>query len=150
MTSSYLLYQKSSPLVEQNQPTVVTRTDINMPGFSQKLYDPFTQNDTTSSIGFQPPPPTRRPPPVPVQQPGMTVSSFSQRPLEIPTTADVNSPAFSQASIRNNNELTQQRNTSVAQSSTGTNGSNETGGKSPSVFAAIMGRAPRMTKSRPY
>lgn len=150
MTSSYLLYQTSSPSVERIQPTIVTRTDINMPGFSQKPYNPFTQNDTPSSIGFQPPPPTRRPPPVPMQQQGMTISSFSQRPLEIPPTADVNSPAFSQASSRNNSDLVQQRNNSAAQSSAGTNGSNEAGGRSPSVFAALMGRAPRMTKSTLY
>ena len=147
MTSSYLLYQTSSPSVERNFPTIVTRTDIPTPGFTQKPFDPFTQNDTKSSIGFQPPPPTRRPPPVPVQQPGMIISSFSQRPLEIPSTADVNSPAFSQASSKNNSELMQQHNSSVAQSNAGANGSNEAGGKSPSVFAAIMGRAPRMTKS---
>ena len=147
MTSSYLLYQTSSPSVERNHPTLVTRTDINTPGFSQKLFDPFTQNDTKPSIGFQPPPPTRRPPPVPVQQPGMIISSFSQRPLELPSTADVTSPTFSQASSRNNSDLMQQHNSSVAPSSAGANGSNEGGGKSPSVFAAIMGRAPRMTKS---
>lgn len=41
----------------------------------------------------------------------------------------------------------QERNNSVAQSSAGTNGSNETGGRSPSIFAALMGRAPRMTKN---
>lgn len=147
MASSYLLYQTSSPSVERKFPTLVTRTDISMPGFSQKPFDPFTQTDTKPSIGFQPPPPTRRPPPVPVQQPGMTISSFTQRPLEISSTADVNSPAFSQASSRNNSELMQQHNSSGAPSSAGANGSNEAGGKSPSVFAAIMGRAPRMTKS---
>ena len=120
-----------------------------MPGFSQKPYDPLTQNDTQSPAVFQPPPPTRRPPPVPLQQPGMTISSFSQRPMEIPTTAEVTSPASSQVSSgRNNSEPMQGRNDSVAQSSAGTNGSNEIGGKSPSIFAAIMGRAPRMTKSR--
>ncbi len=149
MTSSYLLYQTSSPSVKRNPPTIVTRTDINMPGFSQKPFDPFTQNDTTSPTGFQPPPPTRRPPPVPVQQPGMTISSFSQRPLEIPNTADIVSPAFSQASSRNNSEPMQEHNNSVAQSNADTNASNEAGGKSPGIFAALMGRAPRMTKSRP-
>ena len=151
MTSSYLLYQTSSQPVKPNPPAIVTRTDINMPAFSQKPYDPFTQNDTTSPPGFQPPQPTRRPPPVPVQQPGMTISSFSQRPLEIPTTADMDSPAISQHSSRNNSEHwpMQDRNSSVAQSNAGTNVSNETGGKSPSIFAALMGRAPRMTKSRP-
>ncbi|KAL9073963.1 MAG: hypothetical protein Q9161_002585 [Pseudevernia consocians] len=123
-----------------------------MPGFSQKPYDPFTLNDTTSPPGFQPPPPTRRPPPVPVpvQQPGMTISSFSQRPLEMPTTADMVSPEFSQASSRNNSDPMQDRNNSVAQSIAETNGSNEAGGKSPGLFASIMGRAPRMTKSRPF
>lgn len=150
MTSSYLLYQTSSQSIKRNPPTIVTRTDINMPGFSQKPYDPFTQNDTTSPPGFQPPPPTRRPPPVPVQQPGMTISSFSQRPLETPTTADMVSPVFSQTSSRNNSDPMQDRNNSVAQSIAETNGSNETGGKSPGLFASIMGRAPRMTKSRPY
>lgn len=157
MTSSYLLYQTSSQSVKRSPPTIVTRTDINMPGFSQKPYDPFTQNDTTSPAGLQPAQPaqpaqpTRRPPPVPVQQPGMTISSFSQRPLEISTTAEMDSPAISQASSRNNSEHwpMQDRNNSVAQSSAGTNGSNETGGKSPSIFATLMGRAPRMTKSRP-
>lgn len=149
MTSSYLLYQTSSQPVKRHPPPIVTRTDINMPAFSQKPYEPFTQNDTTSPAGFQLPPPTRRPPPVPAQQPGMTISNFSQRPLEIPPTVEMESPAISQASSRHNSEPMRGRTNSVAQSSAGTNGSNEIGGKSPSIFAALMGRAPRMTKSRP-
>ena len=149
MTSSYLLYQTSSQPVKRHPPTMVKTTDIDMPGFSQKQYDPFTQNDTASPTAFPPPPPTRRPPPVPVQQPGMAISSFSQRPLEVPTTVDMDSPAISQPSSRNNSEPMPDRNNSVAQSSPGTNVSNEAGGKSPSIFAALMGRAPRMTKSRP-
>lgn len=148
MNSSYLLYQTSSQPVKRQPPTVVKRTDFNMPGFSQKPYDPFTQNDTTSTTDSQPPQPTRRPPPVPVQQPGMTISSFSQRPLEMPTTVGVDSPAISQASSRKNSEPMQERKNSMAQSSAGTNGSNEAGGKSPSFFGALlMGRAPRMTKN---
>lgn len=151
MTSSYLVYQTSSQSVKRHPPTIVTRTDINMPGFSQKPYDPFTHNDTTSPTGSsQPPQPTRRPPPVPVQQPGMTISSFSQRPLEMPTAADVDSPGISQASSRKNSEPMQERKTSVAKSSAGTNGSNEAGGKSSGIFDLLLGRAPRMTKSRPY
>ena len=148
MNSSYLLYQTSSQPVKHEPPTAVTRADINMPGFSQKSYDPFTQNDTTSPA-FQPPPPTRRPPPVPMQQPGMTISSLAQRPLEMPSAANMGSPAVSQSSSRNNNEPMQGRNNSVAQSSADTNGSNEAGARSPGIFAALMGRAPRMTKSRP-
>ena len=150
MNSSYLLYQTSAHPVKRQPPTAVKRTDINMPGFSQKPYDPFTQNDTTSPTDSQPPQPTRRPPPVPVQQPGMTISSFSQRPLEMPTTTSVDSPAISQVSSRNNSDPMQERKVSVAQSSAGTNGSNEAGVKSPKFFGALlMGRAPRMTKSRP-
>ena len=149
MASSYLLYQTSSHPVKRNPPTIVTRTDINMPGFSQKPFDPFTQNDTAPPTGFQPPPPTRRPPPVPVQQPGMTISSFSQRPLEVPTSATMESPAISHASSRNNSDPIPERNNSVAQSSAGTIGSPEAGGKSPSIFALLTGRAPRMTKSKP-
>lgn len=149
MASSYLLYQASSQPIKQDPPTIVTRTDINMPGFSQKPFDPFTQNDTTSPAGFQPPPPTRPPPPVPMQQPGMTLSSFSHRPLEISPTANMDSSAISQSSSGNNSDPMQGRNNSVAQSSAGTVGSNEAGGRSPGIFAALMGRAPRMTKSRP-
>lgn len=118
-----------------------------MPGFSQKPFDPFTQNDTTSPTGFQPPQPTRRPPPVPLQQPGMSISSFSQRPLEMPTPIDMESPAISQTSSRNNSDPMRERNNSVAQSSAGTNVSSEARGKSPNIFASFLGRTPRMTKN---
>ena len=148
MTSSYLLYQTSSQPVKQDPPPIVTRTGIGMPGFSQKPYDPYTQNDTTSPVGFQPPPPTRPPPPVPMHHPGMNLSNFPQRPLEISSTANMDSSAISQSSSGNNSDPMQGRNNSVAQSSAGTIGSNEAGGRSPGIFAALMGRAPRMTKSR--
>ena len=153
MASSYLLYQTSSHPVKQDPHTIVTSTDIDMPGFSQKPYDPFTQNDTASPAGFPPPPPTRRPPPVPVpvpaQQSGLPLSSFSQRPMDILPQANIGSPTLSQSSSRNNSEPMQGRSNSVAQSSAGTNASNDTGNKGPGIFASLMGRAPRMTKSKP-
>ena len=150
MASSYLLYQTSTHPVKQDPSALMTGSDIDMPGFSQKPYNPFTQNDTATSAAFQPPPPTRRPPPVPVQQPSMALSSFPQRSLDIAPTANMGSPANSQSSSRNNSEPMQVRNNPVvAQSSAATNGSNEAGGRSPGIFAALMGRAPRMTKSKP-
>ena len=149
MNSSYLLYQTTSQPVKQDPPTMVTRTDINMPGFPQPPYDPFTQNDTTSTAGFQPPPPTRPPPPVPLQQAGMNVSTFPHRPLEMSSAANMDSSAIPPPSSGNHTDLNAQgRNNSVAQSSAGTNGSNDGGARSPGIFASLMGRAPRMTKSR--
>ena len=149
MTSSYLLYQTTSQPIKQDPPTIVTRTDINMPGFSQKPFDPFTHNDTTSTAGFQPPPPTRPPPPVPLQQAGMNISSFPHRPLEMSSTANMDSSAIPPPSSGNHSDpITQGRNNSVTQSSAGTNGSNDGGARSPGIFASLMGRAPRMTKSR--
>ena len=154
MTSSYLLYQTSSHPIKQDPPAMVTATNLNMPAFAQKPYDQFAQNDTTSQAAFQPPPPTRRPPPVPVpvpiQQPGMAMSTFPHRPLEIPPTANMETSVNSQSSSRNNSEpVLQGRNSSVAQTNAGTSGSNEPGPRSPGIFAALLGRAPRMTKSRP-
>ena len=148
-SSSYILYQSSAPAVKRDPSAIVTATDLNIPGFPQKPYDPFSQNDTTSSAAFQPPPPTRRPPPVPVQQPGMTMSGFPQRALDIAPTASMESPAISQPGSGNGREPLQGRNNSVTQGIAATNGANEADPRSPGIFAALLGRAPRMTKSRP-
>ena len=149
MNSSYLLYQTTSQPIKQDPPTIVTRTDINMSPYTQKPYNPFTQNDTTSTASFQPPPPTRPPPPVPLQQAGMNISNFPHRPLEMSSTANMDPSAIPPPSSGNlGDSITQGRNNSVAQSSAGPNGSNEGDARSPGIFASLMGRAPRMTKSK--